>query len=391
MKAIVSTATTYTATLTANEFNDRGVQTTIFSSVPRKYFGALHHDIELRFVPLPLTILGKILNLNFGKSSGYVDTVIYDNLCALRIFECDLFFGRAHFCMNSGVRAKKLGATFALDRACPHVDFQQQLLKEETQKVGQTYVGLPDWLVERQHVEYAEADWIIVPSRYSRDTFPDHLQNKIIVAPMYLRSQNADRGDLRGMTSKGDTFTVGVVGGDPVRKGYLYLLQAWKKLRLPSAKLKLKVGRNFNNYALLKKIAAECENIEFVGYVREMSDFYTGCDLFVLPSIDDGFGMALLEAMSYGVPCITTTNCGASELLQPNREIYIVPPFDADALAEAIEKIYLDPERMAMGRAGQKRVKEMCSGSVCTHYRAAIDPIFKNLPSGSNLTLNARA
>ncbi len=75
-----------------------------------------------------------------------------------------------------------------------------------------------------------------------------------------------------------------------------------------------------------------------------MSDFYRRCDAFVFPTIDDGFGMALLEAMAHGLPAITTTHCGAAELFTPDKDVIVVPAQDAEQLAAAMQRLYSSEE-----------------------------------------------
>ena len=87
--------------------------------------------------------------------------------------------------------------------------------------------------------EYEQADFILSPSKYSRRSYPDHLRDKVVLAPLYGRSYNAA---IRPPKPLGSTFVLGMVGGEPLRKGLLYLLQAWKELALPNAQLKIRTS-----------------------------------------------------------------------------------------------------------------------------------------------------
>ncbi|WP_400767047.1 glycosyltransferase family 4 protein [Methylosinus sporium] len=374
MRAIISCAGTFHATLMANDFVARGAETKILSSAPRRYFGTLADDAAVKFVPLPLTILSRITGANFGIKSHYFESVIYDRLSSLALTECDLFIGWAHLSLYAGRRAKRLGAKYILERACPHVDFQQETLHREAEKLGAHFSGQPKWFIERQYNEYSEADFILVPSNYSANSFPENLRKKLIVAPLYGRLRTPPpSGDAGGS----GTFTVGVVGGETLRKGYLYLLEAWKKLNLPNARLRLRAARGFDEFPVLRELAAQCPSLEFVGYVKDMNDFYKSCDLFILPSVDDGFGMVLFEAMANGVPCIATSRCGAVELLADKRDIYVIDPFNSEAIAEAIETFYRDIDyRLELGRRGRETVATMLSGSVPSHYHRALNILF---------------
>jgi glycosyltransferase involved in cell wall biosynthesis len=374
MKITISCAGTFHATLMANDFSERKIETTILSSAPRPYFGALARDVSVNFVPQPFAIFTSLSGIRFPSSVTHTDILIYDRIASLRLSPCDLFVGWAYLSLNTAKRAKRLGAAFALERSCPHVDFQQQLLREEAAKLGFDFKEEPQWFLERQCEEYSLADHILVPSKYSADTFPVELRDKIIVAPLYARLKSPPPAKRPG---GGKIFTVGVVGGDTLRKGYLYLLQAWKKLNLPNAVLRLRAQRGFDQFPVLRELADQCPNLEFVDYVKDMNEFYQGCDLFVLPSVDDGFGMALLEAMANGVASIATTRCGAVELLKDREDIYLVKPFDADEIALAIDRLYRDPEyRLHLGNSGRETVAGMLSGSSPVHYHEALNKLF---------------
>ncbi|HWF65847.1 MAG TPA: glycosyltransferase family 4 protein, partial [Acidobacteriaceae bacterium] len=210
---------------------------------------------------------------------------------------------------------------------------------QESAQMGVPYRPEPDWFRERQLVEYEEADAILVPSRYSQRSFPPELQSKIFVAPLFGRVPNVRQ--LEALKDAPDRpFTFGTVGAQPLRKGFLYLLEAWEKLKLPNARLLLRTDASLEHFPALRVLIRRLPNVEITGYVQNMSDFYRRCDAFVFPTVDDGFGMALLEAMAHGLPSIATAHCGAAELFTPGQDLLIVPVQDAAALTDAMEQIY---------------------------------------------------
>jgi glycosyltransferase involved in cell wall biosynthesis len=72
------------------------------------------------------------------------------------------------------------------------------------------------------------------------------------------------------------------------------------------------------------------------------AEWYRKADLFVLPTISDGFAITQLEAMSHGLPVITTPCCG--EVVSDGVDGFIVPPRDADALARLFLRYLAEPE-----------------------------------------------
>ena len=337
--------------LIANALVSHAARLTILSSAPRRYFRGLAPSVAMRMVPSPAQILHNLLPGGLAKPWHRWDVEAWDRLAARMLPPAECVIGFATQSQHTLSFARRKGARVILDRACPHVDFQQAIVRDEAAKTGAKYAAEPEWFRQRQLAEYALADAIVVPSRYSADSFPAQLRSKIIIAPLLPREltrQSAARVD-------DGIFSLGVLGGNPLRKGYLYLLEAWHRLALPNARLLLRAA-DFAPYPRLAELAKH-PTVERVGYLPRISDFYARCDAFLLPSVDDGFGMALLEAMAHGVPVIATTHTGASELLTDGVDGLVVPPFSADALAEAILRLYASHElRRTLGDAGRATV-----------------------------------
>jgi hypothetical protein len=297
----------------------------------------------------------------------------------------DLVIGMATQSPSTGRAAQRRGGRFALDRACPHVDFQQQLTREEADQVGAAFVPEPAWFRERQIAEYETADMILTPSHFTAQSFPAGLREKCVIAPLL------GRVSAKGQThpARNTPFTVGVLGGDPLRKGYLYLLQAWKRLALPNARLIIRSSSDFLKFPRLQELLRELPSVEIVEYIPNIAEFYQRCDLFVLPSVDDGFGMALFEAMANGVPGISTRNCGASELLVDGSEGIVIDARSVDQLAASILKLYEDEDlRRQIALAGQKAVERITAA--CSTARTRSSPPFCPLPESPSPLLKAR-
>ena len=88
------------------------------------------------------------------------------------------------------------------------------------------------------------------------------------------------------------------------------------------------------------------DSIEIIGYLDDMEDFYERCDLFVLPSIDEGFGMVVFEALGCSLPVIITKNVGAGDFITDGEEGYVIDIRDAQQIKYKIE--YLNANREVM-------------------------------------------
>ncbi|MGD8498219.1 MAG: glycosyltransferase family 4 protein [Chromatiales bacterium] len=145
------------------------------------------------------------------------------------------------------------------------------------------------------------------------------------------------------------TPTILCVAAVVPRKGHDLLLDALYRLREQAWRL-ICVGsleRSPETAAALRdKICALGleTRVELVGATDEaqLADFYRSADLFVLPSYHEGYGMALTEALAYGLPIIST-RAGAIPDTVPTDAALLVPPGDADALTQALSRLLDDP------------------------------------------------
>ena len=396
MRVAFSTGRPAHAVLPANLLAQRGEQVTIFTAAYRARFTQLAPEVSLRWVPQFGPSIHFLTGVQLARPWQRADTVLYDHLVAMRIATTrdhfDIFWAWASGALASGRAARRQGTRFVLDRACPHVDAQQALIRTECERLGVRYQAEPSWFRDRQLAEYDEADIILVPSTYSRATFPTALQSKTLVAPLFGRvpmTQVMTSANTTSVTSKNTSggssapFNFGTVGGQPLRKGFLYLLQAWKQLQLPNARLLLRTDAPLDRSPALRGLLHELPNVEIVRYVDDMSDFYRRCDAFVFPTIDDGFGMALLEAMAHGLPAITTTHCGAAELFTPDKDLFVVPAQDAEQLAGAMQRLYSSGETRACLRANALDSLRRIEGNGAFHlYSKTLDEVLELVKHG---------
>lgn len=150
-------------------------------------------------------------------------------------------------------------------------------------------------------------------------------------------------------------------------KGLEYLIRAMPLLSDPSVTLDV-VGNTQGEpdyYARLVALVGEFslqDRIVFHGHVSDravLGRFYEHADIFVLPSLVEGFGIVLLEAMSYGLPIVGTMVGAIPELVMHGVNGFLVPPANPAALAEAISRL-LDSVglRKQCGQAGHRFVVE---------------------------------
>jgi glycosyltransferase involved in cell wall biosynthesis len=157
------------------------------------------------------------------------------------------------------------------------------------------------------------------------------------------------------------------VGTINQRKGIKYLLDALALL--PSDRVELVVcGRVVDDLSLFKSFGNQIEIRPSVS-AEGLLDAYQTADLFVFPSLAEGFGHVLLEAMACGLPVVSTTRTAARDLVRPGLEGFLVEPGRPIDLAARIEEFLLHPEWLAeMGVAARRRAEEF----TWTRFRSRI-------------------
>jgi glycosyltransferase involved in cell wall biosynthesis len=152
---------------------------------------------------------------------------------------------------------------------------------------------------------------------------------------------------------------VGAVGG---RKGVPYLLEAFGSLRPAAggrkrAELRL-VGPVDARF--VRAIGGLPDGVEAAGVKTgdALAAEFRDADVFVLPSVEDGFGVVTTEAMAAGLPAIVSENCGSADAVRDGVNGFVVPARDASALRDRIERLLADGElRARMGAAAASSVR----------------------------------
>jgi len=154
--------------------------------------------------------------------------------------------------------------------------------------------------------------------------------------------------------------TIGCVAGLDARKGHQFLLEAAAALKAQGFKLQYQLAGDGPLRAELENHATRLglrDEVSFLGFVADTAAFLADIDLFVMPSLFEGLGVAVLEAMAAGKPIIATRVGGLTESVIDGVTGLLVPPGDAAALASAIARLARSPSLAAeMGRHGRERV-----------------------------------
>jgi len=138
---------------------------------------------------------------------------------------------------------------------------------------------------------------------------------------------------------------IGSVGNVKNAKGYGHLIKAAKLINDKNSKCKFIIagkaeGQLFNKLNNLCRKLSLTNTVKFIGYQEDVGQIYKMMDLFILPSITEGFSLSTVEAMSRGIPVIVTKSGGPEEIVKNNFSGLIVNVSDEHALAEAQRKLF---------------------------------------------------
>lgn len=230
----------------------------------------------------------------------------------------------------------------------------RKLSIEEFNKLGVDYpfIHIYDpylWELYTRHIRLA--DVVICPSHYSADYLQDELDltNQIKVIP-----HGCELPKIESTPQKFDVAYIGQAGPD---KGLLHLIKAWSKLNLPEETLIL-AGSNPQIFRVYMGGNVR-GNYHLTGYVEDVSTVYDKCSVYVQPSVTEGFGIEVLEAMSHGRPVIATEGCGSSELIEDGKEGFVVPIRNPDLLGEKIRYFLNNPSEVKkMGANARQKAEQ---------------------------------
>src|SRR5262249_45305957 len=211
----------------------------------------------------------------------------------------------------------------------------------------------------RKDLELALSDAVVVPSRF-------------VAESLALASQQPKRVEVLpyGATSPTGTTVAERVDQEPIRilyagqltqrKGLSYLFEALARFEYP---YELSLAGPFPkapcaalDAALTKRNHRWLGSLPHSQLLKEMARNH----VLVFPSLAEGFGLVLTEALSAGLPIITTANTCGPEIIADGREGFIVPIRDPHAIAEKLTLLYEDERRRrAMAKAAKGRAAAM--------------------------------
>jgi glycosyltransferase involved in cell wall biosynthesis len=256
------------------------------------------------------------------------------------------FYGFVRECLEQLQAARSHGLWTAVEQNIAARETVDRLAREEQERfpawethAAQTPVAEALAFGDREKAEWAEADMIVCPSDFVRQTVAESggPVERCIVVPygvdtrFQIPVRNRQRGPLR-------VLTIGAVG---LRKGSPYILEAARQMRGQA------VFRMVGSGAIPPAARAGLEGVvELTGPIPrlEIVAQYAWADVFLLPSLCEGSATVTYEALAAGLPVVTTLNSGS--VVRDGTDGFVVPIRDADAIVRALQLLHQDRARL---------------------------------------------
>ena len=248
----------------------------------------------------------------------------------------DAVVAEEHAALATFERAVNLGALRVLEQASPHHSQFDRLLAEQVAR----YPELRDDRVDlyqsektarrdaRRDAELHAADVVLCHSEVTKQSVVEAgvVPDRVDVVPLGFPAPTPSERDAGGPPS----FLY--AGNQTARKGVHLLLHAWRGGATEGARLTV-VGPRRLAASLYMDLPPSVSVRDWVPK-RALNGLYRASDVFVFPTLSDGFAMVVAEAMAMGLPVITTTRAGAADFIEHGRNGLLVPAGDVEALRD---------------------------------------------------------
>ena len=238
-----------------------------------------------------------------------------------------------------------------------------------------------NWQAKRERLHVHRADRVVVTSRYSAEqarALYGLSEMPRIVPELIELADWRHLLDTYPGTARSNHFTLLSVGRFYRRKRINLLLQAAAQLRGRLPNFRVRIAGNGPCADAWRAIWRDLRlegTVEWLGDISrgQLASEYNRCDAFCLPSVQEGFGIVLLEAMAAGKP-VVAARAGAAPEVVP--DAVLAEPESAEALAAGIERLYRDPDlRSAIAAAGSRRVEQFDARNVAQLFLEAVSDL----------------
>lgn len=303
---------------------------------------------NLEYLNFTLRYLPKQIGLNFNRILRNLHYYLISFFIKKEDIVISWGFTNKHFINKAKNRSKLL----IIERGSTHPNFQKNILSDEY-NIQKLQTIEFQYSTRIQKYEYELSDYIVVPSDFVKKTF---IENGVAATKIFVNPYGVDLIQFKRLEIKKEKFRLIFSGKACIRKGYHYLIEAMKILK----EYDIELWHLGSIHPEIEKFDYKQENIVYLGSKpqNELYRYYNQCDVFVLPSLEEGLAMVTLQAMACGLPVICTPNTGIENVITTDgAEGFLIPIRDPIAIKEKVLQLYNNPSlKRKMGEAAYKKV-----------------------------------
>ncbi len=261
-----------------------------------------------------------------------------DNEACYQIGDAQALITMGNTGLKAATQLQKLGGIYLVDRPVIHLRSQDQVLAEAYAQAEVNYLPLDERKIRDAEEEYEQADGILVPSRVVANSMIDR---GLPASKIFILNQAADLSIFRpDGEALDDKFTLGFAGNVTIQKGIHVLTEAVEKLKAHKIRLWIAGMVQPEAKKFIKRLDSVCElhmlnKISADSLRLQMSQSHA----FVLPSVQDGFGLVTPQAMGCGTAVIVSDRAGSSDIVKHGENGLVFKSGDSNNLAEQIERL----------------------------------------------------
>jgi len=340
------------------EFKQRGLLEKVYCSGKGKH---ILDDLPLEILSLPNKLSSLLLRIPYLRNRKDIVTltsdIIFDKLVSKRIdLEAHSFFIAVMGQCSNTIKRLKAHSRRKVILYCmnSHASNLFNILEKEDKNFSK---GIKTHFVHKNMVkraleEYEYSDYIFVLSKYAYDSFIENgvKKNKLRVLWPGIDLCRFYPGSIK----KDKIFRICYSGMLTLRKGFQYLLKAVEELNLPDLELLLDGGSG--DSVCHDIVEYYKKRIKVEQWKGGHVEAYWRSDVLIHPSLEDGWGLVVSEAIACGLPVVVTEHTGAKDAVEEGINGFIIPPADVEAIKKKITLLYNNRElRREMSQAAVKK------------------------------------
>jgi glycosyltransferase involved in cell wall biosynthesis len=335
-----------------------------FEKIRTYPFWELLRTFVSRYVDAP-RLADRLWEIQDHRFDRWVAGQVTPSLDAVHTFE--------HAALSTLQAAARVGVTSFYEQPSQHHSFFRRIYREQIDaypELEDAHADLHDSPLsrkrnQRRDEELATADVVLCNSSFTKRTLTGagvHA-DKILATPYGFPEPDPKPPSVP------ERVTFLNAGTQSLRKGIHLLYDAWRCLAPGSSEAALQlIGRMTLPEDMRDDLPGTVQISDSIPH-RKLMKRYKEASVFVLPSLADGFGMVVTEAMSRGLPVITTDNTGAADVITHGENGFVVPAGDVDALVEQMRWCIDNKDQLP--EVGRQAVETTCDWQ-WADYRAAL-------------------